>query len=206
MCLDLGANAECNEKNLVDFAILGEAVARSSFDKKDIKVALLNIGSEDAKGSRLVKKTAEILKKSCADYVGFVEGDDISKGRVDVIVTDGFTGNVALKTMEGTAKFIAGEFKSVLTGSFLSKIGALFCLPALNKLKRKLDPRLYNGAIIVGLNGIVVKSHGNSDEVGFANAVQFTINLLKNNMFDRIKTQLSNPELQAVLQSEERNK
>lgn len=206
VCLDLGANAECNTKNLVDFAILGEAVARSAFDKKKVKVALLNIGSEDAKGSRLVKKTAEMLKESFPDYVGFVEGDDITKGTVDVIVTDGFSGNIALKTMEGTAKFIVGELKTALNSSYLSKLGALLCLPALNKLKKRLDPRLYNGAIIVGLNGVVVKSHGNSDEVGFANAVQFTINLLKNGMFERIKKQLNNPDLQAVLQREESNK
>ena len=203
VCLDLGANAECDEKNLVDFAILGEAVARSAFNKQDVKIALLNIGSEDAKGSRLVKKTAEILKTVCKSYVGFVEGDDICKGEVDVIVTDGFTGNVALKTIEGTAKFIASELKSSLMRSFFAKLGILFCLPALNKLKKRMDPRLYNGAIIVGLNGVVVKSHGNSDEIGFANAVEFTINLLKNNMFDKIREQLDQSELHSFPKREE---
>ena len=206
VCLDLGANAECDEKNLLDFAILGEAVARSAFDKKDVKIALLNIGSEDAKGSRLVKKTSESLKKICKGYVGFVEGDDICKGNVDVIVTDGFTGNVALKTMEGTAKFVASELKGSLAKSWLSKLGILFCLPALNKLKKKMDPRLYNGAIIVGLNGVVVKSHGNSDEIGFANAVEFTINLLRNKMFDRIIEQLDESELHSFSKSGEPTK
>ncbi|MDR2724034.1 MAG: phosphate acyltransferase PlsX [Holosporaceae bacterium] len=188
--LDLGANSECTVKNLVDFAIMGEALARSIFNKKDIKLALLNIGTEEGKGSRLVKKTSEILKKLFDDYVGFVEGNDLCKGNVDVIVTDGFTGNVALKTIEGVAKFIVSELKDALNSSFLSKIGAKLALPTINSFRKKLDPRLYNGAILLGLNGVVVKSHGNSDAIGFANAVRFTINILKNNIFDRIQEQL----------------
>lgn len=195
VCLDLGANAECSTKNLVDFAIMGEALAHSVFEKEDISVALLNIGSEECKGNKLVKQTSEILKKLFDNYVGFVEGDDINKGIVDVIVTDGFTGNVFLKTMEGTAKFIVSELKESLAGSFLSKIGALLALPALSKLKKKLDPRLYNGAILLGLNGVVVKSHGGTDDVGFANAVRFTINVLRRNIFDRIRDQLEKSKL-----------
>jgi glycerol-3-phosphate acyltransferase PlsX len=155
-----------------------------------VKLALLNIGTEEAKGSRLVKKTAEILKKMFENYVGFVEGDDFCKGETDVIVTDGFTGNVALKTIEGTAKFIVSELKDSLSGSLSAKAGAILASSSLRKLKKKLDPRLYNGAILLGLNGVAVKSHGNSDEVGFAKALEFTIDILKNNIFDRIQEQL----------------
>ncbi len=191
ICLDLGANAECTVKNLVDFSIMGEALARTVFDKDDISLALLNIGSEDAKGNKLVKQTSEMLKKLFSNYVGFVEGDDIAKGNVDVIITDGFTGNVFLKTMEGTAKYIVSELKKALADSFLSRIGALMALPALTKLKKKMDPRLYNGAILLGLNGVVVKSHGGTDEIGFAHAVKFTMNVLKENIFVRINEQLA---------------
>ncbi len=190
VCLDLGANAESSVKNLIDFAIMGEALARIVFAKEDISIALLNIGSENVKGNRLVKESAEFLKKLFANYVGFVEGDDISKGNVDVIVTDGFTGNIFLKTMEGTAKYIISELKDTFASSFLSKLGALLSLPALSKLKTKMDPRLYNGAILLGLKGIVVKSHGGTDNVGFAHAIKFTMNVLKENMFVRINEQL----------------
>ena len=187
VCLDLGANSECIAKNLVDFAILGEALARSAFNKKDVKLAILNIGTESVKGSRLVKKTSEILKKLFSNYVGFVEGNDICNGNVDVIVTDGFTGNVALKTIEGTAKYIVSELKSEFSKGILSKLGMFLSFPTLMRIKKRLDPRLYNGAILVGLNGIVVKSHGNSDEVGFANAVRVTLDIVKNNMFNRVQ-------------------
>ncbi|GHU17046.1 phosphate acyltransferase [Alphaproteobacteria bacterium] len=199
VCLDLGANAECTVKNMVDFAIMGDALARSVFNKEDIKVAVLNIGSEDVKGSRLVKKTSVILKKFLGSYVGFVEGDDLSKGNVDVIVTDGFTGNVALKTIEGTAKYIISELKSSLESSLLAKVGACLALSSLKMLKDKMDPRLYNGAILVGLNGVVVKSHGNSDYVGFANAIRFTTNILNNNIFDGIRGHLEQSQLHCLL-------
>lgn len=203
VCLDLGANAECDVKNLVDFAIMGEALARSVFEKEEVSIALLNIGSEEGKGNKLVKQTSEILKKLFDNYVGFVEGDDINKGIVDVIVTDGFTGNVFLKTIEGTAKFIAYEMKDALADSFLSKVGALLALPSLNKLKKKLDPRLYNGAILLGLNGVVVKSHGGTDDVGFANAVRFTMNVLRRNIFDRIRDQLEKSKLHYEMEVKE---
>ncbi|MDR0632378.1 MAG: phosphate acyltransferase PlsX [Holosporaceae bacterium] len=196
--LDLGANSECGVKNLVDFAVMGEALARSVFDKHDIKLALLNIGTEESKGGRLIKKTSEILKKLFCNYVGFVEGDDLSKGDVDVIVTDGFTGNVALKTIEGTAKYIISEMKDAFSGSILSKAGALLAISSINSFRKKLDPRLYNGAILLGLKGVVVKSHGNSDEVGFANSVKFTIDILKNNIFDRIREQLEKSKIHYV--------
>ncbi len=195
VCLDLGANAECSVKNLIDFAIMGEALARIVFAKEDVSIALLNIGSENVKGNRLVKESSEFLKNLFANYVGFVEGDDISKGNVDVIVSDGFTGNVFLKTMEGTAKYIISELKDTFASSFLSKLGALLSLPALSKLKAKMDPRLYNGAILLGLKGIVVKSHGGTDGIGFAHAVKFTMNVLKENMFVRINEQLEKSKL-----------
>lgn len=195
VCLDLGANAECSVKNLVDFAIMGDAVARSLFGKDDVKIALLNIGSEQIKGSTLVRKTSEILEEVFDNYVGFVEGNDICNNDIDVIVTDGFTGNVFLKTIEGTAKFIVAELKNSLSNSFMSKIGAMLAISSINSFKAKMDPRLYNAAILVGLNGVVVKSHGNSDGVGFANAIKFTINTLRDNMFTRIQQQLSKSHL-----------
>ncbi|MDR1334705.1 MAG: phosphate acyltransferase PlsX, partial [Holosporaceae bacterium] len=153
--LDLGANAECDLKNLVDFAIMGEVLARSVFSKDTASVALLNIGAEDTKGSRLIKKTAEILKGTIDNYVGFVEGNDLCRGNIDVVVTDGFTGNIALKTMEGTAKYLFGEVKEAIRNNLLSTIGSLFMKSTIINLKNKMDPRLYNGAILVGLNGVV---------------------------------------------------
>jgi glycerol-3-phosphate acyltransferase PlsX len=208
ICLDLGANAECTVKNMVDFAIMGEALAISAFDKNDVKLALLNIGSEDGKGCRLVKKTSEILKKLFNNYVGFVEGDDLGKGEVDVIVMDGFTGNVALKTIEGTAKYISHEIKKALSSGIFSKIGALLASSSLKKFKEKMDPRLYNGAILLGLNGVVVKSHGNSDEVGFANAIKFTTDVLNRNILCRIREQIDKSKLDCALEalSEEDNR
>lgn len=201
VCLDLGANAECSVKNLVDFAILGEAIASSIFSKNEISIALMNIGSEDIKGCRLVKKASEILKNLFDNYVGFVEGDDLCKGDVDVIVMDGFTGNVALKTIEGTAKYISHEIKAALASNILSKLGAVFAIHSLSKLKKKMDPRLYNGAILVGLNGVVVKSHGNSDEVGFENAIKFTADILNKNIFIRIHEYINKSKLDGILES-----
>lgn len=201
VCLDLGANAECDVKNLVDFAIMGEALARSIFNKEDVTLSLLNIGSEEVKGSRLVKRAAKNLKKLFDNYVGFVEGTDICKGDVDVIVTDGFSGNIALKTAEGTARFITSEIKRILQGSFWAKVGALMASPALQKIKQRMDPRLYNGAILVGLNGVVVKSHGNSDAVGFANAIKFTMNILNQDIFNRIRQLIDKSKLHEAVES-----
>lgn len=188
--LDLGANAECTLKNLLDFAILGEALARSVYEKQDVKLSLLNIGSEEGKGTPLVKQASKVLRSLFPDYCGFAEGNDICKGEIDVIVTDGFTGNVALKTIEGTARFVTSELKSALKSDFFAMAGALLAHRALKKIKDRLDPRKYNGAIFLGLNGVVVKSHGGSDEVGFAHAVRFTIETLRNNMQERVLEQL----------------
>lgn len=204
VCLDLGANAESDVKNLVDFAIMGEALARSVFDKDDVTVSLLNIGSEEVKGSRLIKKTSEILKNLFDNYVGFVEGNNINEGKVDVIVTDGFTGNVALKTIEGTAKFIAYEMKKAINCNIWAKIGGLIAYRALSALKKRMDPRLYNGAILIGLNGVAVKSHGNSDEIGFENAIKFTMNILNRDMLNRIRSLIDKPKLHDSMKAVEK--
>lgn len=201
MCLDLGANAESDVKNLVDFAIMGEALARSIFNKEDVTLSLLNIGSEEVKGSKLVKRASEALKNLFDNYIGFVEGTDLLKGVADVIVTDGFTGNVALKTAEGTAKFISSELKKSIGSSLLSRIGAFIASPALMRLKARVDPRLYNGAILVGLNGVVVKSHGNSDDIGFANAIKFTMNILNRDIFNRIRQLIDKSKLHEAEES-----
>ena len=190
ICLDLGANADCKARNLMDFAVLGEALARCVFHKDDVSIGLLNIGSEDYKGNALVKESAKIFKQAFPNYIGFVEGDGICAGDADVIVTDGFTGNVALKSIEGAAKFMGSELKSALKSSWISMVGACLAKSGLAKLKKRMDPRLYNGAIFAGLNGVVVKSHGNSDGVGFCNAVNFTINTLKQNMNQQVRDQL----------------
>lgn len=202
VCLDLGANTECSVKNLVDFAILGEAVAASVLYKNDVTVALMNIGSEDIKGSKLIKKTSEILKSIFDNYKGYVEGDALCKGEVDVIVMDGFTGNVALKAIEGTAKYLATEIKAALGESgMLLKIAAALGASSFKKLKNKMDPRLYNGAILAGLNGVVVKSHGASDEIAFENAIKFTADILNKNIFARISEHINKTKLEGALNS-----
>ena len=169
--LDLGANIECNEQNLVDFAELGSALFKSLFPFDKPKVSLLNIGSEEIKGTEILKNTSKKLKELSNDdnfiYKGYIEGNNIMSGDSNVIVTDGFTGNVALKTAEGTAKFIIKNLKISLTESFISKLSLVFSYISLKKFKSRLDPRKYNGAIFLGLNGPVVKSHGGTDSFGF---------------------------------------
>ena len=187
--LDLGANVECDSKNLVQFAVMGEVFARIGLDVKNPSVGILNVGVEDLKGHQSVKDAASILQTTDLPikFHGFVEGDDIAKGTVDVIVTDGFTGNIALKTAEGTAKMFGTFLKSALTSSPLAKLGALIAKPALNKLKEHMDPRRYNGAMMLGLNGICVKSHGGTDSEGFANAINVAVGLINNSMNEAIK-------------------
>lgn len=190
--LDLGANVECDADNLTQFAVMGEVYARNVLGLKKPKVGILNIGEEDLKGNDSVKQAHTILKNTPLDidFYGFVEGDDIGKGTVDVVVTDGFTGNIALKTAEGTAHLLVHLLKEALTSSLLGKIGALIAAPALRKFKNKMDPRKYNGAMFLGLNGICVKSHGGTDAVGFANAIEVAHNLVKYGFNDRIKEDL----------------
>ena len=188
--LDLGANIECNEKNLTDFSLMGSALHRSLFEDEIPKVALLNIGSEEVKGNNIIKNTYQILndkKNSLFEFKGYIEGNHIMKGDVNVIVTDGFTGNVALKTAEGTANFITSELKAAMGSTILGKLSSILNLKNLKKFKNKLDPRLYNGAILLGLDKPVIKSHGSTDEIGFANSLKVCEKIIKGNLIDKIK-------------------
>jgi len=168
--LDLGANIECSSKNLVDFSVMGAALYKSLYPNETPNTALLNIGSEELKGNETIKETFKILNEKKSEnfnFFGYIEGNELMNGNVNVIVSDGFTGNVALKTAEGTANFITGELKKIFTGSILGKISAILNISNLNKFKKRLDPRLYNGAIFIGLDSPVVKSHGGTDYIGF---------------------------------------
>ncbi len=187
--LDLGANIECDAENLVQFALMGEAFARTVLGQKHPSVGLLNVGSEEVKGLDAVRAAATRLRApgSPINFVGFVEGDDIPAGTVDVIVTDGFTGNVALKTAEGTARLMSDFMSAAFRHSLTARIGYLFAAPALAKLRKRLDPRRYNGAVFLGLNGIVVKSHGGADALGFANAIGVAVDMRNNGILDLIR-------------------
>ena len=186
--LDLGANAECDAKNLVDFAVMGEVYSRTVLGREEPTVGILNIGSEDQKGHEGVRQAAETLRQSHLHlkFHGFVEGNDIGLGSVDVIVTDGFTGNVALKTAEGTAKLVSGFLRDAFSSSLAAKVGYLFARPALERMRKRTDPRRYNGAMFLGLKGICVKSHGGTDAIGFANAVGVAADLVRNGFNDKI--------------------
>jgi glycerol-3-phosphate acyltransferase PlsX len=178
--LDLGANPDCSADNLVQFAVMGSVIAADLHRIANPRVGLLNIGEEDIKGTDELKEAHKRLAGKPINYVGFVEGDDIFSGDVDVVVTDGFTGNVALKAMEGLVRFIGGALKEEFTRNAVRKIGAVAATPALNALKVRLDPRAYNGASMVGLNGVVIKSHGGADRVSFANAVRVAVTEARN--------------------------
>jgi glycerol-3-phosphate acyltransferase PlsX len=169
--LDLGANSECNAEHLFQFAVMGSVVAADMHGIARPRIGILNIGEEETKGDSVVQEAARLLSASQLNYIGFVEGDDIFSGEVDVVVTDGFTGNVALKTMEGLANMLVGAVKTEYTRNPLRYIGAVASWPALRSLRREFDPRTYNGASMVGLTGIVIKSHGSADTVSFANAI-----------------------------------
>jgi glycerol-3-phosphate acyltransferase PlsX len=186
--LDLGANAECSEQNLFEFALMAEIYARKVLKLSVPKIGLLNIGTEEEKGTAAVKQAAKLLQNSylAPNYIGFVEGTDLGKGEVDIIVTDGFCGNIALKTMEGTAKVCGFYIKEAFNKNFFSKIAGLIALPALKVLKNKIDPRNYNGAMFLGLDGVIVKSHGSSDALGFQNALIKAISLVENKVNDYI--------------------
>ena len=192
--LDLGANVECSSENLVQFAIMGDMFSRSVLGITRPKLGLLNVGSEQIKGNTVVKKTFDDLKKmnSKINFFGFVEGNDINKGVVDVIVTDGFSGNIALKTAEGVAELIFTFLKNAYASSLISKVGYLLSKPAINRFKTRIDPRKYNGAVLLGLNGIVVKSHGGTDAFGFSNAIGVAVSLIENSYVDEIKKKIDN--------------
>ena len=193
--LDLGANIECNEDNLVEFSELGSALYKSLFPNDKPLVSLLNIGSEEIKGTDVLKKAFKKLNLLSNEnnfiFKGYVEANNIMKGDSNVIITDGFTGNIALKTAEGTAKFITDNLKKNLTETLLSKISLIFSYFSLKKFKNKLDPRRYNGAILLGLNGPVVKSHGGTDSLGFYYSVDLCYKIIRGNLMDQIKNNLT---------------
>ena len=186
--LDLGANIECNEKNLTDFACMGSALFKSLFINERPRIALLNIGLEEYKGNDVLKKTYAILKENKMknfEFTGYIEGNHIMEGNVDVIVTDGFTGNIALKTAEGTANFISKNLKNSL-----NKLSLLLSYSSLKKFKNKLDPRKYNGAIFLGLQSPVVKSHGSIDSVGFAHSIDVCNKIVRAKLIEKIESNL----------------
>ena len=188
--LDLGANIECSSKNLMDFSIMGASLYTSLYPDEKPNVALLNIGSEELKGNETIKETYQILNdKNSVNYnfAGYIEGNHLMDGDVNVIVSDGFTGNVALKTAEGTANFITSELKKTMTGNIMGKISSLLNISNLKKFKKRLDPRLYNGAIFIGLDSPVVKSHGGTDYIGFSNSLDVCHRIVKGNLIEKIK-------------------
>ena len=192
--LDLGANIECDEKNLIDFAEMGSALYKSLFPNDNAKVALLNIGSEEIKGTDTLKKAYQklsSLKNNDFIFNGYIEGNKIMDGDSNVIVTDGFTGNIALKTAEGTAKFITSNLRSSLKKNIFSRIGSLLSYKSLQNFKDKLDPRKFNGAIFLGLKGPVVKSHGATDYIGFYHSIDVCYKIIKGDLPTKIKNNLS---------------
>ena len=193
--LDLGANIECSDQNLVDFAELGSALFKSLFPDQQPKVSLLNVGSEEIKGTDMLKIASKKLRDLSGQdnfiYNGYIEGNHIMSGNSNVIVTDGFTGNIALKTAEGTARFITKNLKKSLTENLITKMSLIFSYFSLKKFKDKLDPRKYNGAIFLGLNGPVVKSHGGTDCIGFYYSIDLCYKIVKGNLMTEIKKNLN---------------
>jgi len=198
--LDLGANVDCDAKMLLEFGVLGGVFSREVLKVENPKIGILNIGSEALKGNKNVQEAAELFEHAQhipGQYIGFVEGDDIGSGEVDVVVTDGFTGNVSLKTMEGTAKLIVSIIKSIFTSSIFGKLalilfipGLLLVLPSMFRVKKRIDPRSYNGASLLGLKGLCVKSHGGTDSVGFANAIGAAIEMASNDFNKKVAQEL----------------
>ena len=191
--LDLGANIECSSKNLVDFSIMGASLYKSLYPTEDPNIALLNIGSEELKGNEVIKETFQLLNKKKNknfNFSGYIEGNELMDGEVNVIIADGFTGNIALKTAEGTANFITSELKKTLSGNFFGKLSSLLNISNLKKFKKRLDPRLYNGAIFIGLDSPVVKSHGGTDFIGFSNSLDVCNRIVKGNLIEKIKSNI----------------
>lgn len=191
--LDVGANVGVDADQLIEFAVMGSAMCRALYDIERPSVGLLNIGVEEVKGVEAVREAGALLREAALktmNYHGFVEGDDIGKGTVDVVVTEGFAGNIALKTAEGTAMQIAEYLRSAMSRSLLSRIGYLFARGAFNQLREKMDPRKVNGAVLLGLNGIVIKSHGGTDAEGFASAIELGHDMASNGLLNKIETDL----------------
>ncbi len=191
--LDLGANLQCDARNLVEFAVMGDVFARTVLGLPAPTIGLLNVGSEELKGDDRVREAADIIRESHIgpQFYGFVEGHDIAAGTTDVIVTDGFTGNVALKTAEGALKLIGGLLREVFSSSLTAKFAYLLARPSLDRLREWLDPRRYNGAVMLGLNGVVVKSHGGTDAEGFAHAIDVGMDMVVHRFNDRIREGLA---------------
>ena len=192
--LDLGANIDCSSKNLIDFSIMGSSLFKSLYPNLVSKVALLNIGSEEIKGHEIIKETYQKLnenKNLDFEFKGYIEGNQLMNGDVNVIVADGFTGNVALKTAEGTSNFIIAELKKAMTGNILGKISSLLNISNLNKFKKRLDPRLYNGAIFIGLDSPVIKSHGGTDYIGFSNSLSVCTKIISGNLIEKIRKNIN---------------
>ncbi len=195
--LDLGANIECDAKNLVQFAFMGQAFASIVMGIDNPSISLLNIGEEEQKGLNYIKEASQILSNlnDQINYSGFIEGDKIAQGVTDVIISDGFIGNVSLKTAEGTARLVTSYLKKAFSSSFSSKIGYLFAKRAINDFKLQMDPRKYNGAVFLGLNGIAVKSHGGTDAFGFANAICVAVDMVKYNFISDLKNKINKLEV-----------
>jgi glycerol-3-phosphate acyltransferase PlsX len=197
--LDLGANVQCDEEILFDFSILGSVYAEIIGNMKRPRVGILNIGEEETKGSETLQRLNKILiehkEELPYEYIGFVEGNDVTAGNVQVVVTDGFTGNVMLKTVEGTAKMISRIVKANYKRSFLAILGTFFLIHLFKRLKNKIDPRSYAGAVFLGLNGFSIKTHGNSDALSWTHALEYAVNLSKSDFYGKIRertTSLSN--------------
>ena len=200
--LDLGANTECDALNLAEFALMGDILARHALGVARPRVALLNIGAEEMKGKEEIRQAAHLIKTSRLDidFIGYVEPHEIPNGVADVIVADGFTGNIALKSIEGTARLVLRLMKNSVRQSWLAKLGMPFMLGAMLKLKKTMDPRLYNGAMFVGLNGLSVKSHGGTDALGYSVAVGNAISLVRQNFVATIRTELEKVDLDELSQ------
>ncbi len=200
--LDLGANTECSAVNLAEFALMGNIVAKHALGIEKPRVALLNIGAEEMKGKEEIKHAAQMIRNSHLDidFIGYIEPHEIQNGAADVVVADGFTGNIALKSIEGTARLILRMFKQQIKDSWFAKIGLPFLFPIFMKLKKTMDPRLYNGAMFVGLNGLSVKSHGGTDAFGYAVAVENAAKLIRQDFVVTVAKELENVDLEEISQ------
>ena len=196
--LDLGANIDCTAEHLLQFAVMGSVLAQSVDENPRPRVGLLNIGSEAIKGNDIVKKANQLIAETDLNYAGFIEGDDIYTGTVDVVVADGFTGNISLKTAEGLAHMVNSVLKAAFKKNLLTKLAALVALPVLNSVRKTLDPKQYNGASFLGLNGIVIKSHGRADIDSFFNAIKIAVIEIDKSVPERI-----NKEIEQYLQNDE---
>ena len=200
--LDLGANTECNAVNLAEFAVMGNILAKHALGIDCPKIALLNIGAEEMKGKEEIRHAAKMLRSSSLDlnFIGYIEPHEIPFGKADVIVADGFTGNVALKSIEGTAKLIRSMIKDALHHSFLAKLGLPFMFFAARSISKKMNPKLYNGAMFVGLNGLSVKSHGGADAFAFSVAIGNAAKLVRQNFVPTIRDELEHIDLEEISQ------